>query len=68
MAPNEKENIYDVHGYLKANMIVLHSQTFDNNKFIPKLIAVNLDQICYLEEIVNSKLKTKIYFRLTKQY
>jgi len=68
MAPNEKDNIYDVHGYLKANMIVLHSSMFDhkdgnNYIYVPCLFAINPEQICALEEIKSSnKLKTKIYF------
>ena len=67
MATNEKENIYDVHGYLKANMIVLHSSAFDHKDgdryiYVPTLFAVNPEQICALEENKNYNLKTKICF------
>ena len=43
MAPNEKDDIYDVQGYIKAGMIVLHSEMYDHedndghNVFVPKL-------------------------------
>ena len=43
MAPNEKDDIYDVQGYIKAGMIVLHSEAYDHedvdghNVFVPKL-------------------------------
>ena len=75
MAPNEKENIYNVQGYLKANMIVLHSEMYDHDDnnghsvYIPKLFVVNPEQICALDEIklkkdqpIKSQVKTKIYF------
>lgn len=64
MATNE---IYNLHGYLKANMIVLHSSTFDHKDgddyiYAPTLLAVNPEQICTLEENKKSKLKTSICF------
>lgn len=75
MAPNEKENIYNVQGYIKANMIVLHSEMYDHKDnngysvYIPKLFAINPEQICALEEIklkkdvsIETQIKTKIYF------
>ncbi len=31
MAPNEKEDIYNVQGYIKAGMIVLHSAIYDHD-------------------------------------
>ena len=72
MAPNE--NIYNVQGYIKAGMIVLHSEMYDHEDnngsvYIPKLFAVNPEQICALEEIklkkdlpIKSQVKTRIYF------
>ena len=57
MVSNEKENTYNVQGYLKANMIVLHSEMYDHDDkdghsvYIPKLFAINPEQICALEEI-----------------
>lgn len=67
MAPNEIENINDIHGYLKANMIVLHSSSFDHKSgdryiYVPTLFVINPEQICAFEEIKNSELKTKLYF------
>ena len=80
MAPNEKENIYNVQGYLKANMIVLHSEMYDHaddtghSVYIPKLFAIKPEQICVLEEIklrkdrpIKNQLKTKIYF-INREY
>lgn len=80
MAPNEKENIYNVQGYLKANMIVLHSEMYDHTDdagyavYIPKLFVVNPEQICALEEIklkkdlpIKNQVKTKIYF-INREY
>ena len=80
MAPNEKENIYNVQGYLKANMIVLHSKMYDHDDtnghsvYIPKLFVVNPEQICALEEkklnndiSKETQLKTKIYF-INREY
>ena len=74
MATSENE-IYDVQGYLKANMIILHSKMYDHDDkdghsvYIPKLFAINPEQICALEEIklkkdlpVKNQVKTKIYF------
>ncbi len=74
MTPNEKENIYNVQGYIRANMIILHSEMYDHEDnngsvYIPKLFAVNPEQICALEEIklkkdlpIKSQVKTRIYF------
>lgn len=74
MAPNENENIYDVQGYIKAGMIVLHSEMYDHEDYngsvyIPKLFVINPDQICALKEIklkkdipIKTQVKTKIYF------
>lgn len=75
MVPNEKENVYDVKGYVKANMIVLHSKMYDHEDnnghivYIPKVFAVNPEQICALEEKllnesfpIKTQVKTKIYF------
>lgn len=75
MAPtNEKENIYNVQGYIKANMIVLHSEMYDHDNngqsiYIPRLFVVNPEQICALEEIklkkavpIETQVKTTIYF------
>lgn len=75
MAPSEKENIYNVYGYNKANMIVLHSKMYDHEDnngysvYVPRLFVVNPEQICVLEEMKlkndiskESQLKTKIYF------
>ncbi len=79
MAPSEKESIYNVHGYLKANMIVLHSEMYDHEDnghsiYIPKLFVVNPAQICVLEEIKlkndiskESQVKTKVHF-INKEY
>ena len=80
MAPNEKENIYNVQGYLKANMIVLHSEMYDHDDnnghsvYIPKLFVVNPEQICALDEIklkkdrqIKTQVKTKIYF-INREY
>ena len=79
MAPNEKENIYNVQGYLKANMIVLHSSVFDHMDgdryiYVPRLFVVNSEQICALEEkklnndiSKETQLKTKIYF-INREY
>ena len=80
MVPNEKENIYDVQGYIKANMIVLHSEMYDHEDnnghsvYIPRLFVVNPEQICALEEIklkkefpIKTQVKTKIYF-IDKEY
>ena len=80
MAPNEKEDIYNVQGYIKANMIVLHSEMYDHEDnnghsvYIPALFAVNPEQICALEEIKlkndiskESQVKTKIYF-INREY
>ena len=80
MATNEKEDIYDVQGYIKADMIVLHSEMYDHedndghNVFVPKLFAVNPEQICAIEEIklkknlsIKTQVKTKIYF-VNKEY
>ena len=30
MVTNEKENIYNIQGYIKAGMIVLHSEIYDH--------------------------------------
>lgn len=74
MAPSEKENIYNVQGYLNANMIVLHSEMYDHDNnghsvYIPKLFAINPEQICALEELklkkdlpIVTQVKTKIHF------
>ena len=75
MAPNEKENIYNIQGYIKADMIVLHSEMYDHednnghNIYIPKLFVVNPTQIRALEEIklkkdlpTKSQVKTKVHF------
>lgn len=80
MAPNENENIYNVQGYISSNMIVLHSEMYDhedNNRhsvYIPRLFAINPEQICALEEIklnknlpIKNQVKTKIYF-INKDY
>ena len=80
MAPNEKEDIYNVQGYIKAGMIVLHSEMYDHedndghNVFVPKLFVVNPKQISSLEEIklnknlpIKTQVKTKIYF-VNKEY
>ena len=80
MATNEKEDIYNVQGYIKAGMIVLHSEAYDHedvdghNVFVPKLFAVNPKQISSLEEIklnknlpIKTQVKTKIYF-VNKEY
>ena len=80
MAPNEKENTYNVQGYLKANMIVLHSEMYDHDDkdghsvYIPKLFAVNPEQICAIKEIklkknlpIKTQVKTIIYFA-NKEY
>ena len=73
MAPIEND-IYNVHGYIKANMIVLHSSMYDHNDgdkfiYVPSLFVVNPEQICALEEMklkkesqIKTQLKTKIYF------
>ena len=81
MAPNEKENTYNVQGYLKANMIVLHSEMYDHDDkdghsvYIPKLFVVNPEQIRALEEIklkkglsTKSQVKTTVYFINTGEY
>ena len=75
MATNEKEDIYDVQGYIKADMIVLHSEMYDHDDndghsvYIPKLFAVNPEQISSIEEIklnknipLKTQVKSKIYF------
>ena len=80
MAPNEKEDIYNVQGYIKAGMIVLHSEIYDHEDndgygvYVPKLFAVNPEQICAIEEIklkknlpIKTQVKTKIYF-VNKEY
>ena len=80
MAPNEKEDIYNVQGYIKAGMIVLHSAIYDHDDndghsvYVPKLFAVNPEQICVIEEIklkknlpIKTQVKTKIYFA-NKEY
>ena len=80
MATNEKEDIYDVQGYIKADMIVLHSEMYDHkdddghNVFVPKLFAVNPEQICAIKEIklnknlpIKTQVKTIIYFA-NKEY
>ena len=80
MTTNEKEDIYNVHGYIKADMIVLHSEMYDHedndghNVFVPKLFVVNPKQISSLEEIklnknlqIKTQVKTKIYFA-NKEY
>ena len=80
MAPNEKEDIYNVKGYIKAGMIVLHSETYDHEDndghgvYVPKLFAINPEQICAIEEIklkkdlpIKTQVKTKIYF-VNKEY
>ena len=80
MVTNEKENIYDVHGYIKAGMIVLHSEIYDHEDndgygvYVPKLFAVNPEQICAIEEIklkknlpIKTQVKTIIYFA-NKEY
>ena len=80
MAPNEKDDIYDVQGYIKAGMIVLHSEAYDHedvdghNVFVPKLFAVNPEQICAIKEIklkknlpIKTQVKTIIYFA-NKEY
>ena len=80
MAPNEKEDIYNVQGYIKAGMIVLHSEIYDHEDndghsvYVPKLFAVNPEQICAIEEIklkknlpIKTQVKTIIYFA-NKEY
>ena len=79
MAPNENENIYDVQGYIKAGMIVLHSKMYDHedNKgsvYIPTLFVINPEQICALKEIklkkdtpIKTQVKTRIYF-INREY
>ena len=80
MTTNEKEDIYNVHGYIKADMIVLHSEMYDHedndghNVFVPKLFVVNPKQISSFEEIklnknlqIKTQVKTKIYFA-NKEY
>ena len=74
MAPNEKEDIYNVQGYIKSGMIVLHAEMYDHNEnghsvYIPRLFVVNPEQICALEEIklkkavpIETQVKTTIYF------
>jgi len=81
MAPNEKENIYNVQGYIKANMIVLHSEIYDHKDnngysvYIPKLFVINPEQIRALEEIklkkdlpTKSQVKTRVHFINTSEY
>ena len=80
MTTNEKEDIYDVRGYIKAGMIVLHSAIYDHDDndghsvYVPKLFVVNPEQICVIEEIklkkdlpIKTQVKTKIYFA-NKEY
>ena len=80
MATNEKEDIYNVQGYIKAGMIVLHSEIYDHEDndgysvYVPKLFAVNPEQICAIKEIklnknlpIKTQVKTKIYF-VNKEY
>ena len=80
MATNEKEDVYNVQGYIKAGMIVLHSEMYDHDDndghsvYVPKLFAVNPEQICVIEEIklkkdlpIKTQVKTKIYF-VNKEY
>ena len=74
MATSENENIYNVQGYLKANMIILHSEMYDHEDshgsvYIPRVFAVNPEQISALEEIklkknlpIKNQIKTTIYF------
>ena len=80
MVPNEKENIYNVQGYIKANMIVLHSEMYDHEDnngsvYIPRVFAVNPTQIRALEEIklkkdlpIKTQVKTKVYCINTNEY
>ena len=74
MATSENENIYNVQGYLKANMIILHSKMYDHEDshgsvYIPRIFAVNYEHISALEEIklkknlpIKNQVKTTIYF------
>ena len=80
MAAIEKEINYNVQGYIRANMIVLHSEMYDHDDkeghsvYIPRLFAINPEQICALEEIklkkdlqIKNQVKTKIYF-INREY
>ena len=75
MATNEKEDVYNVQGYIKAGMIVLHSELYDHDDnnglsvYIPRIFVINPEQICTLEEIklkkdrpIKSQVKTKVHF------
>ena len=76
MATNEKEDVYNVQGYIKAGMIVLHSELYDHDDnnglsvYIPRLFVINPEQICTLEKIkikkrssnkISSKNKSAFY-------